>query len=574
MTAATRDADEADGETAARTGVGGPLAWARSRDGRLELLALAIVAAVLIVPSVGLMRYQGPPMEEGFMLAFPEQILRGRLPHRDFLHLYGPGSLWVLAGVYWVFEPSLYVERLVGLLQHAGVAFGLYALLRPFGRRLATGSAVISVLLLIGPGGLSAMAWNGALALGICSLAVGVAAGARPASRSTTALLALSGALGGAALLYRPDMIVAVALGLGAVVVGLAPDRRIPVAAGLAGTLLLYVPHVLLSGIEESVRGMFVEPVFELRGGRTLPVPPSWGEIDGFLQRAGALRRTGWPFPMPELSQQIHLWFWLVPISIVVTLLAARRLRRREPGSARARALWPAALFGAALLPQALQRPDTTHLAWVTGITFAVMLPSITSLLEGRRPAMRPNARLLTAYGVIAVILVAVIPFYPARTYVDLVGQSFGRNRFGEPIRNDGRVFYFGDAQGAAEAQQVVDRLAEESEPGERLIAGPTDLSRTNYNDAFFYHLFPDLVPGTRYIEMDPGIANAEGSGLADELRANDWLILSDSASLWNEPNESAEAGSTEPNDVVRDLYCPVVDAGGFSLLQRCRDEP
>jgi hypothetical protein len=554
-----------------RPAVAGTASTSRRFD-PADVLAVSIIAAVLIVPAVGLMRYQGPPMEEGFMLAFPEQILQGRLPHRDFLHLYGPGSLWVLAAVYWLFEPSLVVERLVGLAQHAGVAFGLYALVRPFGRPLATGSAVVSVLLLIGPGGLSAMAWNGALALGLCALALGTAAARRPDGRVGNRMLVGAGVLGGAALLYRPDMIVAVALGLGAVALSLSPRRRLPLGAGLAATLALYIPHVLMSGVGNSVQGMFIEPVLELRGGRTLPVPPSWGEIDGFLQRAGALRRTGWPFPMPELSQQIHLWFWLVPISIIVTLLAAWRLRQREPGSDRARALWPGALFGAALIPQALQRPDTTHLAWVTGVTFALMIPSVASLIEFRWPSSRPSVRVLAAHGLVAVILVGIIPFYPARTYVDLVGQSFGRNRFGEPIRNDGRVFYFGDAEVARQAQEVVDRLAEESRPGEMLIVGPTDLSRTNYNDAFFYHLFPELVPGTRYIEMDPGIANAADSGLADELRQNDWLILSRSAAQWVEPNESRFAGSTEPNEVVDELYCPVVDAGGFQLLRRCRD--
>jgi hypothetical protein len=104
------------------------------------------------------------------------------------------------------------------------------------------------------------------------------------------------------------------------------------------------------------------------------------------------------------------------------------------------------------------------------------------------------------------------------------------------------------------------------------VIAGPTDLSRTNYNDSFFYYLFPELVPGTRYIEMDPGIANAEDSGLADELRRNDWLILSRSSDLWNEPNDSVIPGSQEPNEVVAELYCMVEDAGGFQLLQRCRE--
>jgi hypothetical protein len=318
---------------------------------------------------------------------------------------------------------------------------------------------------------------------------------------------------------------------------------------------------------------MFLEPVFDLRGGRSLPIPPSWGEVDGFLQRAGALRLTGWPFPMLEVPHQIFLWFFLVPGSIILVLVAAWRLRRAEPGSARATSFWPAALFGAALLQQALQRPDTAHLSWVTGITFALSIPALAFLLGATRPGGRlgRTGAEWTGIGVVAVVLVVVIPFYPVRTYADLVGQTFGFNRFGFEVTNDGRRFYFGSEDGAADAQAVVDELAARSEPGQSLIVGPTDLSRANYSDAFFYHLFPDLEPGTRYIEMDPGIADAEGSGLARELARNDWLILSDAWSGWDEPNDSAEGRSQEANQVVRDRYCTVLETDTFQLLQRCR---
>lgn len=543
-----------------------------SSERRRDLIAVALIAVVLLIPVPGLLRYQGPPMEEGFMLAFPEQILHGRFPHRDFLHLYGPGSLYVLAGVYKVFGVDLTVERLVGLIQHAGVAFGMFALLRPFGRRVATISAASTVLVLIGPGGLSAMAWNGALALGVCALAVGSAGARQSDERVARRLLGVTGVLGGAALLYRPDMILAVVAGLGALWWGLPPSRRRPLLLALGLTCLLYVPHLLVSGVGDSIQGMFLEPVFELRDGRALPVPPSWGTIDGFLQRAGTFRPEGWALPMPAISQQIFLWFWLVPLSAAVNLLAAWWLRRHEPGSDQATVLWPAALFAAALLPQAMQRPDTTHLAWVTGITFALMVPSIATLVRARRPDAPPWLPLASAVGALALVFVVVIPFYPARTYVDLTMLSLGRDEFGSPITHDGRTFYFGDPTGAASAQRVVDRLADELEPGQRLIAGPTDLSRTNYNDSFFYYLFPELIPGTRYIEMDPGIANTDDSGLVDELAANDWLIVSASSDLWNEPNQSVVPGSDEPNQVVADQYCMVEDAGTFQLLFRCKE--
>src|SRR5690606_31924148 len=196
-------------------------------------------------------------------------------------HLYGPGSLWVLAAVYKVLGVSLTVERSVGLLQHAAVAYGLFVLLRPFGRVVATSSAVVSVLVLIGPLGLSAMAWNGALAFGIWGLVAGTTAARRYRGGSTDRswLVPLAGVLSGIALLYRPDLVLAVGLGLAALWFDLPPQRRRPLLWGTLGALALYVPHVLISGVGDSFRGLFLEPVFQLRRGRSLPVPPSWGEV-------------------------------------------------------------------------------------------------------------------------------------------------------------------------------------------------------------------------------------------------------------------------------------------------------
>jgi len=547
------------------------LSWKDSLSWK-DALSLGIVAFVLLLPVVGLMRYQGPPMEEGFMLVFPERMLHGDLPHRDFLHLYGPGSLWVLAAVYKLFGATITVERLVGLAQHAAVAFGMLALLRPWGRRISTAGAVTAILILIGPLGLSAMAWNGALAAAVCSLAVGAAGLRRAAAgRPSTALLATSGVLAGVSLLYRPDLILAVGLGTVALYVTVPRGRRRPLVLGAVGALALYIPHVVTSGIPASIQGMFLEPVFELRAGRSLPVPPSFGEVDGFLQRAGSLRVTGWPLPMLPVSVQIFTWFMLVPLSIAVVLYAAWRLRRARPGTDRATSYWPAALFCAGLLQQAIQRPDTAHLSWVTGISFPLLIAAVAWLVEAARPAWSPVRTSSAGIAVVAVLLVGVVPFYPVRTYADLVSQTFGFNRFGFPITHDGRTFYFGSAEGADDAQAIVDELAERSRPGERLMVGPRDLSRANYSDAFFYNLFPDLTPGTQFIEMDPGIADAEGSPLASELKDNDWLILSDAWNDWSEPNTSSESRSQAANRVVEDRYCTVRETPTFTLLQRCR---
>ena len=71
------------------------------------------------------------------MLVFPDRVLHGAVPNKDFLYLYGPGSLWSLAAVYKVFGTHLLVERLAGLAQlvgHGGGGRAPRALVGPLGR--------------------------------------------------------------------------------------------------------------------------------------------------------------------------------------------------------------------------------------------------------------------------------------------------------------------------------------------------------------------------------------------------------------------------------------------------------
>ena len=124
------------------------------RGGRLsprarDAIALTVVALVFALPLRGLLRAPGPPMEEGFMLVFPERVLHGAIPNRDFLHLYGPGSLWALAGVFKVFGVILLTERVFGLAQQIAIVFGIYALARRWGRTIAVCGAVTSALIII-----------------------------------------------------------------------------------------------------------------------------------------------------------------------------------------------------------------------------------------------------------------------------------------------------------------------------------------------------------------------------------------------------------------------------------------
>ena len=113
-------------------------------------------------------------------------MLHGAIPNRDFLHLYGPGSLWALAGAFKVFGVSLLTERLFGLGQQLAIVFGIYALARRWGRIVAVGGAVTSALIIV-PFGLTALAWVGGVGLGVLGLAAGLDARGRDADDAANA---------------------------------------------------------------------------------------------------------------------------------------------------------------------------------------------------------------------------------------------------------------------------------------------------------------------------------------------------------------------------------------------------
>jgi hypothetical protein len=526
---------------------------------RARGLSLAPVVAACLLPLPGLWQAAGPPMEEGFMLVFPELLLDGKLPNRDFLYLYGPGSLWVLAAVFWVAGTSLGAQRAVGYLQHLGVVFGCWSLLRPWGGWVAAGGATMAAIVVIPPSGLSALPWIGAVAFGLWSIRAALEALEGEPSARRTRRLWFAGLLGGAALLYRLDLVLALVASLGIVLWKLPKgDRKHLVLASLAG-VSPYLVHLATAGPGNVIEGMVIEPVFDLRGGRALPLPPNIHDYDGFLQRAGTLDEPPWPFPSPPGPVQLGLWLLALLVGCVVLLIAGRRCAREG----RPRLLVMAA-FATGLLPQALQRADSTHLAWVGCVTLAFLPAAIVELW----PARRPEISRVVSLALPGVLLVAVIPFFTLRTYAEAAGQTFGYRHNALSMEHEGRVFRYARRDAVEAVNELVPLVDELTEPGDRLFVGPGDLRLTPYSEAFLYYLLPDLEPATRYIEMDPGVANAPDSGLADELRSADVAILSSIRDDWNEPNDSLLDGPDEPNEVLAEDFC-LVESYGEGLFGR-----
>lgn len=529
--------------------------------------------AFVMLPVRGLYRATGSSMEEGFMLVFPKLVQQGRIPNVDFLHLYGPGALHILSGWYRVFGYTLESQRTFGLLQHLGIILAVYALTRMWGRITAVGCAGIAALLVMTPIGLSALAWHGAVALAMW--AVVFALRARHTDRTTD--WATAGVLGGIALTFRPDIVIAVAIALACA--GWAMRKRAwrpLVIGGLVGLIPMWV-HLAIAGPVQVFDGIVLDPVFRLRPGRELPSPPSWGVVDGALQAVAEGVPPWWGLPAPPASQQLFLWFFAVIIIAVAVPAWAWIRRRRGAGDEHTMVLLAAGLFGLGILPQALQRPDSTHLAWVAIGSWPLLAASIVDV-RSRRGAVEPGAArrdrgaIAVGLAVVAALMLVIAPFYTYRHYVLHTRVSAGELPLPFLVERDGRRFWFGDPFVASALSQMVVDLEELTEPGDRLIVGPADLSRTIYSDVAVYFLFPELVPGTYFIEMDPGLADAAGSGLAEDIAAADVLVLTNIWTGWNEPNASSDRLSQEANQAVADNFCLVnqYEENLVMIFRRC----
>ncbi|MEO7371642.1 MAG: hypothetical protein ABIZ69_12300, partial [Ilumatobacteraceae bacterium] len=424
----------------------------------------------------------------------------------------------------------------------------------------------LAVFYVLTPIGLTAMAWNGGLAL--CLWSIVFALRARVVAEPRRSMIA-AGVLAGLAMTYRPDLALALILVYGWYL-WRNPRWRTFVPATVAGLLPMWV-HIALVGPSTAFRGMVIDPVFKLRAGRELPRPPSWGHLDGSLQAIAELVPPWWRVPALSAPKSLFLWFFAMLIVPAILVWIAVRLWRQSH-SARGATLLCGALFSVGVAPQALQRPDSTHLAWVTCISFPLLILGVIEHLRQRRPRTTQRQGVAAGAAVALVLTLVVAPLFTFRYYLLHTRVSIGNVQTPFPVSRDGRRFYLGDFGPYLASRDVIADLDRMSKPGERLLVGPTDLRRTWYSDAFFYYLFPELTPATYFIEMDPGLANAPGSRLASEVASSDWIILTGFWAGWREPNSSMDFGSDVPNQVLKQDFCEVgsYQNGLVHLYHRC----
>ena len=407
------------------------------------------------------------------------------------------------------------------------------------------------------PIALTAMAWNGGLALTLWSGVFAAAGLHLDDDRRRGGAGWIAGVLAGLALTFRPDLVIAVGLVFGWLLWRHPAARRPVLLGAVVGSVPMWV-HLVMAGPVSRVRGHGRRPGVPAAGrpGAAPPAvvePPRRGAAGGrrgdpaVVAAPPSRRRTrAVPVVLRDGARHRPLLAFAIcggagrGFSRTLDRAARRRAgqRRHPPPGAAAAGLRPPQLGHVRLV--AVRRRRRRWRCWWR------WRPSIAAGRRHRRSVRaRPDVHVHALF---------TFRYYLLHTRVGL-GQvpSPFRCRARRPLllprRPTRRLPRRAGRRRRARAL---------AEPGERLLVGPLDLRRTWYSDVFIYWLFPELEPATYYIEMDPGLANAEGSSLADDVASADWVILTGLWDGWMEPNSSMDYGSDAPNQVMRDQFCVV----------------
>lgn len=474
-------------------------------------------------------------MDEATLLVYPELILKGQLPYRDFETFYGPANPYVLSAAYAIWRPSIFVERAVGLGYRLAILLGLCALLRRWGETMTIGGLLIAACLIV-PVKLPAYAWLGGVMAALWSLYC-----------LTNVDLArrcfLGGLLGGTALLFRVDLAPAVILAALPQFVAMTWTNRWRYIGGAALGLLPFAWLAAVAGPAQLFNNLFLFPVL----------------ISGPARR------------LPMLAAPLCVIILLVAhtVATLVNLAAGVFAVRADRQSNRPRVLLGLGLLGLGLTHQALQRSDLVHVLCSVFVSLALLPISLWTLWSrySREPLRRRDELLVAACALL--LLLALLPeigLSLRQTVVTALSPQLEQPLF---LRQRDRAFPLSPRALAVEAARMLNRLETEASPGQRLFVGPADLRRTNYADTWIYHMLPQLRPATYFLEMNPLSANRPGSRLAGDVASADWLVLNREWDYWHENNRSQQFGPEAAARVVGEKFELCGEYGPFELFRR-----
>jgi hypothetical protein len=318
--------------------------------------ALLLWLAAALISGFTMRRYL-EPFDEGLLMQGASRILDGQWPYADFGWPYGPGQPAAVAGLAWLFEPSVAWWRGLRVAADATTAVAVWALVRPgAGDRWALAAWLAAALTVAQP--TSANPFPVALALALCAVLAG--ARGRPV---------VAGLLAAVAAFWRPDIGVVAAIAAAVAVLLAARERSArtgarAASAGPARPARAAAGPVAALLATAAIAGALLYAPFAAEAG----LPKLWDELVGIAAGDGDLWRLPFPlgyegslrgWPPHTLAEDLKdvLGFYLPLLGVALGVLVLVSFVRRRPGPE----LAGVTALGVGCALYLFSRPDDLH---------------------------------------------------------------------------------------------------------------------------------------------------------------------------------------------------------------------
>jgi len=532
----------------------------------------ALLIGLVAFALVGQLLWMDPTIDEydeSIVLVGADRVLAGGVPYRDFWTFYGPGSFYLLAGVFRLFGETAFVGRVLDATVKSAIVGLTFLILQRFGgRALAVGGAllVLAVLALLRNYGIPLFP---ALA---ATLGAVFALGPDPRT-PTPRRAAIAGALIGLAALFRHDIgayaFLACALFQGFSIAH-APNRSAassalaaPVRAFMAGLLLVVLPVALALVAVVPWRDLYRDlveiPLFVYPGARSLPFPPIGETL------AGALRDRS-VVALGPLA--VYLPIVAVAIGLAVEADRRRRAGPHTPAPAAAALLRLLMLLDVMLFAKGLVRVSPLHMSPSLVVSAMVVAAAAMSV---ERLAWR---RLLLAGFALPCALVIAKPLARA-AHDDRIDPEalFGARWFphAAALCADDSLPRVRCLRLQSDRATVARYLLEHGAAGQRVYVGARRHDKLFVCDLALYFAAELELP-TRWHDLHPGVQTTRPiqSEMIEELSSAPlrYVVIDPLKEEVVEPNASAESsGVTLLDDWLHARFHPVFRAGKLTVL-------
>lgn len=434
-------------------------------------LFLIIICIATVIYYVPMIKAPLNPYDEAVILVGAERVLKGQIPYKDFLTVYGPGQVYTLAALFKLFGTSVTVERIYDIVIKSFLSILVFVIIRLLSsNKTAIVGWVMSLIWIEYCSNHAYPVYPAVLFMFICIYSL------LCYMKQGRLYYIVIGAISVVfAIVFRHDLggLAAIAIALPLLSRKITGTQKlwtpliIYITTGVIAALPVIIYFYLNSDIEAIINDLILIPI----------------DMVGIQQK----------LPYPDLSRW-NLPFFIFPLVLLIGLISFFILRKRKMDNTLAYGILFISLVGIAFLNQVWGRSDTIHL--MPSALASIILSPI--LFHTYSKMLTQSTRLYTLFFISFVIFFGITLSKP----IDRKFQSLPSNYKIEVVNPDIERAKYPFIP--SDYKKVVSYIKDNTSRDDYIYVGVKNHDQLVFNDAIFYFL-AERNYSTKYHELNPG---------------------------------------------------------------------